>query len=1235
MELQASDFGVRPVVVPEPQQAPTAPVAPQSIIEAKVQSLAASKQAKLEAFKTEEDRALEAQQLQAQTDQANLQAMFGGGDSSSGQGLAGRSIDAFQSGFLQAGGVTRDMYFDSKARIGQETELYDAPAPTEPTFWNNMSNQALADKAAGYDRSISNAQVAETKKALAEDRYIDAGISAIKSGPELFAGSAGKFLPEIIAGSALVAGVGALIPASAGVSAIGLGAAKVLSTIAKIPKVGNFLANTTSGALKKTWLAAANMEHEDAVKYEEVTGNKKPIMDIAGGVAAHALLASMQLETFGAAGKDMTAGAFKDTMKGLWDVINPTKETYKTFAGVLFNNGIQISKVMGAEAAQEYLETWKSIIGSSDKSAWEQMKNEDNRLEALTSAFSAAGAAGGPSIATRGLGTGVVGVASLGKVTASAGSKALDNYITKQSFKLMSKEDRADAQDTYNIESAKLQDFVNIKEQAMADLDNVTSEEDLFNIQDEDFNRHMANTKEIRKDVNPESIKALKEEAIVNLQQEYNDLTENMKSVRKSTKEGTESVDLTNAREEYNTVNGYAVTLENAKTIEDLQQSNDPEMIAQLQAFQANNNPDADVVNVIKDLFLPKYEESKNILDSKITALTDGTVNAKELEKEKNLQRKTLTKDINKLKKAETIKDLFNIEHKETLAKVNELFTSSPYKPLDGKEIEKVVASLKAKYKAEIFTSKVELEKNRAKLVISKVGKNIGKGVIKGFEEFGITEENFKEAYDTTIKTSKAVYNSTVDAAINYDSSLAMGLEKMMVSKGADISTNLLEKGAEVVSNSSLDNLIKVAEKKNYTKAATVLKRVRVDKAKAKKDLGLVTDDILTSFNKGTMLRDFNSYVDKALDKKETDALVGEMIQVVKYKRVSDATMLSNIKKAVTALENSEFITDERVANIKRRVNLIKNDSPILSKTKDIIDEGMDVVGSAVDKVKYFINDTSEVRGLKNDLSEFSKDYDKDAVHNIIKDYTLANKVLPQSTIETIKTKFKDEPTIYNTIKDLNTQKAFINLGNKEINDEVFSVLSREGYTTEDIEVIKSSITKLDKLPEKVETESSKLLKKVSKGVADFFDTAANRKLKRDIKELVSKYSSDEDSTTKPTKTKEEGVDEDIEIEEDIEIDKAIIETIIEAVEEKVIAEKELDILGMSEIIMNKLGKQTIADKVKSNKVSEVEKEITLDSDMEADRRTGGKDFKTTSLSPEEAMEVIEELKESGDIICE
>lgn len=389
----------------------------------------------------------------AETPQENYDRFLGVKGSSEG------FMPSMKSSMYQAGGTLRDVYADSYNRLADETGLFERDESlNDDSEWNRRSEVEYADRLAGYNResystamtklsdqvSLANTQLGEGQILDAIGNYGSAFVTAAGQADE-YAGQSMGSMTELAAGTLMVAGTAALLP-QLGTAAV------ILGSIAKVaPKTAKLLA-WTAKKLPAASIYGADMTHGYASEYEKATGEKKPLGEIVTDFTLASLLGVVQLGTIGRAASNMTMGTFKNTMGHLAETLKPKGSAFKTLADTVWAKSLQIAETAGAEAGQEFLETWHEIIAGDKKAIGVQLSSKENWDKAVVGAIAGLTTGGAIAAAPAAVTLPVSAGMSATKGTVKYAGNKIADFAVGSSYKILPEEDRQAIADKYEAE---------------------------------------------------------------------------------------------------------------------------------------------------------------------------------------------------------------------------------------------------------------------------------------------------------------------------------------------------------------------------------------------------------------------------------------------------------------------------------------------------------------------------------------------------------------------------------------------------------------------------------------------------------------------------------------------------------------------------------------------------------------------------------------------------------------
>lgn len=401
----------------------------------------------------------------------SLQSLLGGQSGGSTPGFG----DRVESSLYSSGGSLADMGKSiSNAVLG--TEFDDSVE----TGWSQQANPetrqaSAADKMAGISfdqRENSNQELQGVMDTYVEDGLASALWEAIPQAGGVIADSASS-LVELGAGAAATAFGGA------GAAVLARRAQKTYETISKIKdsydkakeanRAVKAAASLTSKAVSessKASLLTADIVQQTKVEYEQETGEKMSPERLAGTTLVTMATTVFQPGFVTKFYLPKSKGFVGKTVKEKYD--NEMKQMAKyldqgTLKAVANRVGAGLGAVFkagGAEAAQEYAQTWAGILsvkmdpeeaGGLIASAYEEFGDKDNQNEAAIAGILGTVAGGGIRAASAVPTTAAGAVADVG---VSVGNKIVRGSYNSARDRLSSEDQEADIEERKNIRAA-------------------------------------------------------------------------------------------------------------------------------------------------------------------------------------------------------------------------------------------------------------------------------------------------------------------------------------------------------------------------------------------------------------------------------------------------------------------------------------------------------------------------------------------------------------------------------------------------------------------------------------------------------------------------------------------------------------------------------------------------------------------------------------------------------------
>ena len=344
---------------------------------------------------------------------------------------------------------------------------------------DSLSDEAVADEKAGFTgREKFNLDVQNLSESVAKGDVIDSITQGLALGPRALADSAAS-------GVELLAGAGATAAATAATGPVGgfvTGAAifgkkakkaadtvdKVVTLADRIKKGAKAVPSVIAKSAGRTSLLTADLTEQMRQDYKEAHNGAEPsaayyATNIPITIALNAL-------EFGLISKAVPRFS-KPTIKEMKESVKFMSKNHSAEAAKRIIGGVgKVISTAGAEAGQEYLQTWHEILAPVVKgdtlkelitNAVPELGKDANQNEAIVGSilgFSAGGTARGVSVAPA-VATGLAkdtaaGTAkTVGEVTKAAG-RGLQQARSKASLKILSAKERESIRNDYEIKKA-------------------------------------------------------------------------------------------------------------------------------------------------------------------------------------------------------------------------------------------------------------------------------------------------------------------------------------------------------------------------------------------------------------------------------------------------------------------------------------------------------------------------------------------------------------------------------------------------------------------------------------------------------------------------------------------------------------------------------------------------------------------------------------------------------------
>lgn len=378
-------------------------------------------------------------------------------------------IDLAQASTLRSAGNITDFVKGASNRVF-DTNFDDS----ENTGY---SNSLAADQSAGvspeYRQQLKQDQ-ALVGQNVADGNYLEAAKNSANVGFRTLADSAGTIASlaagGVLTGTAKLAGG---FMANRAVKAISgaEGLKKRISNLKKGKEASSIAAETdgllikgikgTPKAVSNVSLLVADMTQQDINSYRKEQGEDPSNARVGTMMLGHFLTSTMEVSI-------IKSLIMPDVKKGIIDegkiLLEGIKgsSNIKQIATRIIQGTAKVSAAAGGEAAQEYLQTWQSIlttkIGPEEtdfllQAVADEVSNSKNQNEALTGAFLGAGAGGAAKISTTGPAVALGSTTDVAKGVVKNTGKYVAKKLDEQSYKLMTQEDRDRAVTDYKRKS--------------------------------------------------------------------------------------------------------------------------------------------------------------------------------------------------------------------------------------------------------------------------------------------------------------------------------------------------------------------------------------------------------------------------------------------------------------------------------------------------------------------------------------------------------------------------------------------------------------------------------------------------------------------------------------------------------------------------------------------------------------------------------------------------------------
>lgn len=420
------------------------------LVDLSVPSLAAQKSLKLSAkFAEKQEKITPTPQI------ADFTPLLSGDASSSG------IFDMAEASIYRSGGNIADMArHASNSLLG--TDYQDTG---EAEGW---SNPLLADEMAGVTpeyRQQYQEDIQSLSESVEKREILDSLGKAALLGPRALADSTGT-LTSLAAGTVGTGGLGLLGKTGlwAGKKLLGIKSAKkAADTVKNIPTLGSRLKNGAKAVAKttgRTSLMTADITEQMRQEYIAEHGKEPSASWYAVNVPTTIMLNAIEFGIITKLAPKFPKN-FKQEMKEAVQVMRPSHR--KRMAKHLGQGLKNVLTAAGAEAGQEYLQTWHEILASGIKggdlseittAALREIGLQENQIEAVTGSLLGASAGG----TARGIASAPIAATQVTVDTAKGVTKHTANAVkdtaTRQSYKLLSQEERDVLKNQYETDRA-------------------------------------------------------------------------------------------------------------------------------------------------------------------------------------------------------------------------------------------------------------------------------------------------------------------------------------------------------------------------------------------------------------------------------------------------------------------------------------------------------------------------------------------------------------------------------------------------------------------------------------------------------------------------------------------------------------------------------------------------------------------------------------------------------------
>ena len=357
----------------------------------------------------------------------------------------------FKSSVVQEGGIQADIAGEIQNSLGGNADV---------TREDGLSNPLIADKLVGLPAEVrerGRGLQDQVMQDIAEGKYLNlfksipaaAPYTAADSGGSLVAGLAGALATSLASGP--VAGL-------ANVLSRGSRLADSLEDVSNRYETIKEIGKTASQA---SMLVAGDVERQ-VQDYRAETGESPSAQRLSGMVLGSYITNTAQVGIF----KNLVLPKGKESLKEIQSLVRtmkPDSGAVVSIAKRIRDGAIKVGAAGGAEATQEYVQTWQQILSKNvdpktgqtlADAVWEELNKPENQLEASTGAALGLGAGGFTKgvVTAPGIALGSTVDAAVGTVkTAYSGAAGATNYLLNKSARnKLSEGEKVDLRNQYD-----------------------------------------------------------------------------------------------------------------------------------------------------------------------------------------------------------------------------------------------------------------------------------------------------------------------------------------------------------------------------------------------------------------------------------------------------------------------------------------------------------------------------------------------------------------------------------------------------------------------------------------------------------------------------------------------------------------------------------------------------------------------------------------------------------------